>query len=251
MNMVLKDMYQNPYIFIDATSWGFSGENIQTWEVIDNHLIGIVYRYYNSLQLFFSEPLNDEICIELAQFIRNGRYEMISGKSEIIECVYKYLYEEYDSMYGCIMGFEGTLPQNLCKNVQVATISDLSQAAKLVCSDANIGAHYTVPQLTKQFEERMNYSGCINVVYKDKDKVVSHAATYADMEQFAIIGGIVTDSAYRGRGLAKHTTNFLVSILQKNNKLPIVYCYEQGLYNWYNRLGFQIKTNCGKLEKKR
>lgn len=251
IDILSRDICQNPYLYIDILSFGISGDNIFTWKIIQGqNIVGVIYKYYNSLQLFVdSSTLSRADCNDIAQLIINGDYQMITGRADAIRDLQSILTDSYSSYYGMIMTFNHTIHEPLNNHVVMASIDDLYGAAKLVCSDKNIGGHYTVEQLSNQFYERMLNHDCINLVYKDEDEIVCHAGTYASVGCYAIIGGIITSSSHRGKGLARETTLKLIKLLQSQNKLPIIFCYEPNLFDWYAKLGFEVKTNCGKLEK--
>ena len=249
-DLLLKDKYQNPYMYIDTLVYGFQNENVKAWKVFDSGAVLVIYKYYDSLQLFSNSTLSDSVSSEVAAFIHRERYEMVTGKADIIESISNYL-DDYDTSIGCIMSYDEKKPSITDINIKVATIPELEQAASLVCSDKNSGGHYTISQLTKQFVERKLHYGCTNVIYKQSGEILCHAATYAETDSFAIIGGIITDLRYRGRGLAGITTKYLVSKLLQQEKKPLIYCYDKHLEEWYVNLGFSVITKCGKLERKR
>lgn len=249
LKLLSFDKYQNPYLYIDTITFGFVNGKIRTWVIKDENIKGVIYQYHNSLQLFECDAFSEDDYSKLARFVMDGKYEMATGKEDIINGLQKYLQDEYISAIGVIMGADIKIQKPIDCNISIATIEDLSHASMLVCSDGNIGGHYSVEQLTSQYTDRMMNSGCINVVYKINNTIVGHAATYADMQSFAIIGGIISSPNYRGEGIASKLTKYITSLVQEQNKLPLIYCYEPYLYGWYEHLGFKIITNCGKLEK--
>lgn len=251
LGILSNDIYQNPYLYIDTLTFGFDGNNIKTWKIVDNEIVGIIYQYYDSLQLFVVDQMSDDCYKCLADFIESNGFEMATGSSLVIEKLASYLYSGYTSNHGYIMSFEQKMKKPSGLDIQLCSVNDLHEAAELVCSDDNIGGHYNVETLTQQFISRMQNSGCVNVVYKVDGKIVCHVATYADMKEFAIIGGVITHSNYRGRGIGTAVIQYVVYLLQSQDKLPILYCYEPHLFGSYQRIGFTIKTSCGKLIRKR
>ena len=56
--IIKKDIFQNVYLYIDTSTYGFENQDIQTWIISDSEAdTVIVYKYYNSLQIFgISDP---------------------------------------------------------------------------------------------------------------------------------------------------------------------------------------------------
>lgn len=239
---------QNPYLYIDALSFGFEGENIETHILYDNlKPIAVLYRYYTSLQICtFYKNIS---VLEIADFIKAGNFQMVSGDAEIIKAVGE-ICEDYDAYFGYIMLFDGETNIET-SSVTNAVSEDCFDIARLICSDESIGGHYSPNVLEKQLRERMLYWNCKNVIIKQGDGIAAHAATYAECSDFSIIGGVITDTNYRGKGYGRQIVDFLVQKIIAENKKPILYCYDAKTVKWYEKGGWKVYCRCGKLEQKK
>ena len=94
----------------------------------------------------------------------------------------------------------------------LAQDADYDEIVNLILLDENIGGHYSFEQLKEQFIDRKNNMNCKNIIIKDNNKVICHAATYADSKLISVIGGVITDKAYRGLGLGKIIVNDLTNL---------------------------------------
>ncbi len=248
---VLKNAYfQNPYLYIDAVSFGFSGENIQTHILYDNGVIAaVIYKYYNSLQIC---AVKENVSVsEIAKFIKEHNFDMISGNGTIIKSLEQELKDCYVAHLGSIMVFPKNTKVKQASNASVAQFNDCGEIARLICSDEDIGGHYAPEVLQKQLEERMVHFGCKNTIITENGEIVAHAATYAECSEFAIIGGVITSPKCRGKGYGAEVVSFLTGRLLLENKQPLLYCYEPKTVKWYEKIGWEIRTQCGKLERKK
>ena len=57
--------------------------------------------------------------------------------------------------------------------------------------------------------------------------------TYADVEGLAVLGGLVTAPAARGQGYGKRVLQSLTAQVIKEQKVPVLYCYEQNVMEEY------------------
>lgn len=247
---ILRNAYfKNPYLYIDAVSFGFRGENIQTHIFYDNgEMAAVIYKYYNSLQIC---AVKENISVsEIALFIKERNFDMISGNGMIIRSLEQELMDFYTAHFGSIMIFPKERKEKQTGNAVMACYDDCGEIARLICSDEDIGGHYEPEVLQKQLEERMLHFGCKNVIIKEDEKIVAHAATYADCSDFAIIGGVITSPDCRGKGYGAQVVAFLTEQLLLEGKNPLLYCYEPKTVKWYEKNGWEICTQCGKLERR-
>lgn len=248
---ILKNSYsQNPYLYIDAVSFGFSGENIETHIFYDKgEIAAVIYKYYNSLQIC---AVKENVSVfEIARFIEERDFDMVSGSGTIISSLEQELKDSYIGHFGSIMVFPKDSQVKQTGSAVIAKPNDCDEIARLICSDENIGGHYAPEVLQKQLEERMIHFGCKNAIITENEEIVAHAATYADCSEFAIIGGVITNPKCRGKGYGANVVAFLTGQLLLQGKTPLLYCYEPKTVKWYEKNGWEIRTQCGKLERKK
>lgn len=250
-SIVDKDKLQNVYLSIDIKMYGLNCKNIETSLLIENEeIVLILYKYYNSLQIFKNIDISEDGVTELCEYVEKGNFEMISGCIDIIEKIVNRLEDKYSMISGCIMKKQ-TEVKTKSGITRLATKDDCENIAKLICSDKNIGGHYTIDGLTEQLIDRMVNRNCKNVIIEEDREVVSHMGVYADTDDICVLGGLITKKEYQGKGYGKKSLEDLTYFVQKENKIPILYCYDQGLIKWYEKNDWKKITPCAKLEKNR
>ncbi|MBQ8304486.1 MAG: GNAT family N-acetyltransferase [Clostridia bacterium] len=250
LNILRNSYIYNPYLYIDAVSFGFSGKRIETYICYEkDEIVAIIYEYYNSLQIC---SLKEDIQVaQIVEFVKKGDFNMISGNASIIKKLEVALKDFYVAHFGYIMMFPKNGELSQIGNSEMAQVEDCGEIARLICSDEDIGGHYTQDILQKQLEERMLCFGCKNVIIKEQGEIIAHAATYADCSEFAIIGGVITNPYFRGKGYGGNVVSYLTKQLLLDGKNPLLYCYDPKTVKWYEKNSWEICTQCGKLERKR
>lgn len=249
IEIIEKDIFQNIYLYIDIKVYGFSTENIKTYIFKKNsEIILILYKYYDTLQIFQNYELEKGQIEELCSFIKEHQFKMISGNLDLLSILESTLKKDYTITEGFIMK-KSNIVNEFSDLSKIAVESDLENIAELICSDKNIGGHYTITNLKKQLLERMKDNDCKNLIIKVNNKIISHFGVYANIEELSVLGGLITDVNYRNFGYGKTILNDLTYLIQKENKLPIIYCYDEGLIKWYEKNGWEKVVSCAKLEK--
>lgn len=251
-SIIETDFLQNPYLYIDSKTYGYWYKDyITTWLVGEGSAIhAILYKYYNTLQLFCSNRLTSAECNEIAANILHNEFEMITGSAKELRPVFQKIASVYTKSEGHIL--TGKACVNTAENMtNFAVEEDCHEIAQLICSEKNIGAHYTPEILENQLVDRMKNWGCKNLIIRKNDRIVSHMATYADSKKIAVLSGLVTHPDYRGNGFGRIILNNLARQVISEGKEPILFCYGGGkLVKWYQRQGWEIITECTKLVKK-
>lgn len=250
--LIRKDIFQNVYLYIDINSYGYESDKITTYLLEKEGAVkAVVYMYYNSLQLFQAADLDDDEIQQMADFIDSLEVEMMTGKVSLAQALLPKFGGRYTISEGVIMTTGKGHDYTFSDECEIAKSVDCKDIARLICSDDDIGGHYTIDLLEEQLRDRMENLGCKNIIVRMDEKIVSHAATYADIPELAVIGGVVTDVDYRHRGLAGKAICSLSSELIREGKSPVLYCYHEHTVKWYKTMGWEIATECAKLELKK
>ena len=245
--IISKDIFQNVYLYIDTIFYGYNSDKVKTYILESNDEIKVIlYHYYNSLQIFQNKPLLEEDINELANYLLNNNFNMITGNRDLIIKINKIIDNETSVSFGTIMSQKNIISSYSGKT-EFAKEEDCKEIAKLICTDEGIGGHYTVSELEEQLIDRLTTKNCVNVILKDRN-IVAHAATYADCNDISVIGGVITDKNYRGLGYGKIVVNDLTKHIQDNHKTPVLYCYSENTIKWYESLGWEKVSECAKLE---
>jgi len=246
-NLVKENRFLNPYLYIDVSTEGFINSSVDTYLVESNGIIFcIIYFYHNSIQLLGLETLTISLRKELAKYIDDKNIKRVTGPREIINDIFLYM-PRYHRTDGYIMLYK-TSDINCCQ-VEKASLDELHEIAEIIYSDKHLGIGYTFDNLLEQLSYRMLYKNCNNYIIKKDNKIVSHFASYAVAEDFVILSGMVTRPEYRGRGYGSILVKALSSdVVLKDKKTPLLYCYENEYYTWYQKLGYQTIGTSSKLE---
>ena len=180
--------------------------------------------------------------------MREKCFTMITGDAGSIELLSTKMHG-YHASYGIIMELYNNIKLITHENVNWATSDDCDEIAKLIKMDENIGGHYTQNELARQLKNRLINEGCRNAIIKIDKHIICHAATYAELKDFAVIGGVITHPDYRGKGYGAKVIIYLQNYLYNLGKDICLYCYNNKIMNWYQKLGWKVTTYCGKLEK--
>ena len=243
-----KDIYQNVYFYIDSQAYGYDGENIKTVLVErDGEIRAVLYTYYTSLQFFALNELNYKELSEVSEYILQNRFKMVSGKYEIIEKICSAMPDIYHKTKGFLMSGENCV-SSYSGRTKWACPQQCDEIAELICSDKEIGGHYSVEELSDQLKDRMLNRGCRNLIITDGEKIISHMASYAEKNEIAVLGGLITHLDYRHDGLGRIVLMDLAKSFIDENRLPVLFVFDETLVNWYEGNGWEKMSECGKME---
>ncbi len=250
LDIIRANKLENVYLYIDILAYGVSGEVNDTYCIYhESDIVFILYRYYNSLQVYqVGQFIAKEDLLVLHNHVVENQYQMISGNKTVMKELKQLLSSQYALTEGALF-YNPNQPSIGRYKTENANVDDYQQIAELIVSDKNIGGHYTVALLKNQLLERRLTKNCRNLVIKQDGKIVSHVATYAETEDLAVIGGVITHENYRGKGYAAALIDGTVGELLNEGKLPVLYCYECGLMKMYKKMGWIHSHDCAKLEK--
>lgn len=236
----------NPYILIDAETYGLTGESVNTLLVKEfGKLVSIIYRYHNTIQLAAISSLSEEALACIAREILRIEPSMVSAEASLIQRL-EPLMSGYEVSYGYTMVADGS--QTPCADVAKASIDDMRGIAELVCSNQEIGSHYTVESLESQLLERIRVQGCRSFIMKIDDSIIAHMSTYGESSELAVLGGLISKPGSE-KGNGSKVLSTLAADVLADGKVPILYCYVNALWPWYEQRGWRRLACVGKLER--
>lgn len=227
------------YIYIDLIKYGFSNENFNIWVQLgeNKEICGIITEYYKGIQLY-SKDCN-LIGNEVVEFILGRNSDVIFGMKCVIDSIKKFLPEFTEEL-----GFVGKLTKDISPvsdEPYSASLDELSEIVELVASDENIGKPYGYDSLYSQYYERMTDNFGRNYILRDKstNELISHAGTYAEIPELAIMGGVITAIPFRGKGFSKMTISALCSELKSEGKEIFSFYYIPSARKMHHSMGFE------------
>lgn len=241
---VLKEhIIDNIYLYVDVLVLGLNKDYMKVW-INDGkkHIDQVVLKYYESFQIFSKSKSISAI----VQLVEQYKPTMISGEKKLIKDLHSIIKDKYKTSYGYVLEQKSIIDYVSQGNIKVAKLNDMEEVASLICTDKNIGSHYTKENLTQQLSSRLQESMGRNYVIKDGSKIIAHYATYAETENVAVLGGLIVDPEYRGLGYAKLLHTSLSNDLIKEGKRVFLFCQEYVL-NLYLKLGSKVVGKYGKM----
>lgn len=233
------------YLYLNYKKYGISNQNIKIYiQKINQKINALILKYYDCIHIY-SQKLNCDY-VELCELINALNSSVICAEKSIIKELDNRLNNKYIGEYGWIR----KLKSNIVKedaDVQIATLKDFEDIAKLLYSDEDISSTYSIETLYNQIKERNFEKYGRNYIIKENNKIISHGGTGAESNEVAIINYVITREEYRGKGYAKRIMKSLCSDLLKEGKKIYLVNYTNESTRLYDKLGFQIVCECGKL----
>ncbi len=192
-----RDVQDCVYLYIDIINYGISSAHMKVWYTEeDGELSLVAMKYYDSYQIYSHKT--DCRLDGLCELLRENPAAMVSGRKDLIERLEREL-EGYTATYGivfCINPSGGSQESEF--QITQATQEDTMDIARLMCSDDNFAAHYTVEGLSEQLADRIRTkTGRSYIARNDKGKLIAHIATFAETEDVAVVSGSVVLPEYR------------------------------------------------------
>lgn len=234
------------YLYIDIMNYGVCGINMKVWlEEEQGEIMLVVMKYYDSFQLYSRG--DDWSLEELCSLLAENPVAMISGKKDIIERLEPHL-KGYKATYGVVFVMDKYRELKNVTNIRTATEADAGEIAELICSDEEIGGHYTVEGLTAQLKERIRTKTGRSYIIREDGILVAHSATYAEAEGVAVVGGTIIRTEARNTNYYILLSNYMMQQLAKENKSAFTFAFSDKMIGYHSRM----HTKCGeygKLEK--
>ena len=233
------------YLYLDFVKYGLNNENLKFWLDMENDEIKcVVLKYYSGMHVFSK----DKNCNydKIAELILEETPSVICAEKPLIENLDEKLAEtEYKAEYGWVRVLS---KKYACENSMVkrADDDDIEKIASLIKND-HMGEFYELDELIAQMKEREDDDYGRNYVIKEDEKIISNASTTAEVEGVAVLSNVITDPSYRGKGLATVVCSKLCNDLIDEGKNIYLINYTEESTGLYDKLGFEISCEIGKL----
>lgn len=244
-----KDYGKCAYLYIDLLKYGFDNENVDVWrqEDSDGNYVLIALQYYTGMHVFSRENKFD--ADDLATLIIERSPALVCGMKDTIGMLCEILDEFYISEQGKVLRL-GEYTGVLNEEVRRATEDELIEIANLLMTDEEMGGPYSAELLYKQLKERFDTGFGRNWVRVDEKGIVSHCATYAELDNIAVISGGIVRMDHRGKGEYPGQLGAMCKDLYEEGKEVISYYYG-GAKTAHRLVGFDILGEWEKLIRKK
>lgn len=231
---------ENPHLTVWFDSEADEGENSGNKEICCTAL-----KYYEGLQLFDAVGnMNPE---ETAKLIRGLNSHIVSSTVDVIEKLYPLLQDSYEMEQGYVTEMLHFPSGQISEEVRPAKIEEYDEIARLICSDEGVGGHYRPEELKEQLIARLGEGMGRNYVLVREGEILCHAATYAELDNLAVISGVITREDQRGKGIGTLAVSKLCKELLKEGKKPCLFYYTKQAEAFYRKIGFEAGTGWAKL----
>lgn len=231
------------YLYIDIMNYGIATENMKVWFAEETGRISlVVMKYYDSFQIYSESDDYDVSAVK--KILEQYPVAMVSGKKTMIEQLAA-VCPRYESTYGVVFVMDKYRKMNPPVEIIRATERDAREIAELICSDDEIGGHYTVDNLTAQLEERIRTKTGRSYIIRQDGRIVAHSATYAEAEGIAVVGGTIIDNEYRDQNYYLLLSNYMLQELDEESKVAYTFSLSDKMIQYHNRM----HTKCGEYGK--
>ncbi len=237
------------YLYLDFLKYGLSNENLKFWLDLDddNEIRCVVLKYYSGMHVFSKN--NDCDFEEIKGLINSEEPSVVCAEKFLVENLSEVLEEDgYLPEYGWVRVLSKHYD---CDNSMVKRATEeeeFIEISKLIKND-HMGKFYDFDELVSQIKEREEDDFGRNYIIKDDGKIISNASTNAEIEKIAVLSNVITDESHRGKGLATKVCSKLCNDLIDEGKNVYLINYTDESTRLYEKLGFEISCEIGKLYK--
>lgn len=235
------------YLYIDIMNYGVSGEHIRVWledrqGKEQGEIRFVAMKYYDSFQLYGhgDDWSLEDLCSLLAQ----NPVAMISGRKDIIGRLEPY-FKDYKATYGAVFVMDKYREVKDAVGIETATEADAEEIAELICSDEEIGGHYTVDGLAAQLADRIRTKTGRSYIIREDGLLVAHSATYAEAEGVAVVGGTIIRPESRNTNHYILLSNYMIQQLSKEHKTAYTFSVSEKMIRYHG----MMHTGCGEYGK--
>ena len=221
----------------------------------------VLLQYYTGINVF-SYKNNLDVPATVA-FLQEKQPSMINGPLETLEKLYPYFRETYDFEAGYVTELlEKPKDESMSETdesdaetqaefpVEKAGEAELPEIASLICTDEGVGGTYTPEGLAAQLLERQRDGFGRNYFIRQNGRIVCHAGTYAEVDDLAVVSGVITAEDSRGQNLADRVVSKLNKELLAEGKHPCLFYYTKSAARLYAKTGYAAGTGWAKLIRK-
>ena len=240
-----QDLKNCLYSYIDLKNFGIENPNLTVYFDESECICCTALKYYEGLQLFDANGKMD--AGKTAKLIKDLNSHIVSSTIDVIEKIYPLLKDTYEMEQGYVTEMLSMPECEISEDVRPAEVGEYDEIAKLICSDEGVGGHYEPEELKNQLITRLGEDMGRNYILKRDGEIIHHAATYAELDNLAVISGVITREDWRGKGVGTLAVRKLCYDLLKEGKKPCLFYYTKQAEGFYKKIGFEEGTGWAKL----
>ncbi len=226
LDYIGKDYGKCAYLYIDLKKYGLNNPHVRAWYQPDGKggIAAVALQYYLGFHVYSRDGrFNPE---DIASLIEQNRPTLVCGMKETIDRIAPFTHS-YTPEYGKVLRL-GKYSGIAGEKAYRAKREDLKEIAELLAEDEEMGGPYGFDALYHQLLERYDEGFGRNWVLRDDKGVVAHSATYAELDDIAVVSGGIVRPDCRGKGEYQRQLGALCRDLVSENKEVISYYYGVG-----------------------
>lgn len=223
LSLIEKEKLENFYLYMDLQECGCDQDGLGLWEKIKDNKSLILYRYYDCFHLFGNSKCIDS---EVYGFISDFYPKVISGSNDIIDSLIKNISNRaYKKEINHIITIDKNLDldDSALRNISVASEEDIPAIAQLMLKDRIYKHVYTFDKLSEDLYRRLSEGFGRMFILRENGRIVAANSTNAETKEFAVIGGLITDPDYRGKGYGGQITAYTWNLIREEGKRGLAY----------------------------
>lgn len=235
------------YSYIDLKKYEIDNPNLTVYldEDEEKRIKCSALKYYEGLQLFDGFGRMDAKAT--AELVKKLGSHIVSSTVEVIEQLFPLLKDSYEMEQGYVTEMKHMPEEEISEEVHQAKLTEYEEIAKLICTDVGVGGHYEPEELKEQLLTRYEEGFGRNYILKRDGEILHHAATYAELDDLAVISGVITRADWRGKGVGTLAVRKLCHDLLSEGKKPCLFYYTKQAEGFYKKIGFEDGTGWAKL----
>ncbi|MFR1707669.1 MAG: GNAT family N-acetyltransferase [Clostridium sp.] len=241
MNYCLVEPSINLFIIGDIENFGFNSSFQEIWiQTKEEKITGIILRYHDNF-IVYSKELDMDVN-EILALLKTKEVNVISGKLSVIELIYPSVKDQYSKreMFFCELKDSSKLKLDT-EEVEIAQFEDAMDIANVYGDIKEFKGMYStdVQERYNQISNRIKTKEGIHMFIKEQGNIISHGNTTAETSVSGMIGGILTVSSHRNRGLASKVVSALGRSLIIRGKSACLFFDNVEAGRLYYNLGFE------------
>lgn len=233
------------YLYMDLIEYGPDSDYTKAWiQKEAGSVTSVILAYHSAMHIYSRGSFNVQEVVDLVSELKPS--QICAAKSTILALKTSLLALGYDVELGYVGKIEYS-GQSKADIIQRASLDDVDKIARLLYNDEGIGASYTLEDLKEQFRERLSQGFVRSFIIKDKDEIVAHLGTGAEVGNVSIVTYVITDKRYRRRGYAKMLYQAACHDLHQEGKEVYAVYYVPSAIQLHHRVGFVDCCEFGKL----
>lgn len=198
-----------PYLYANVQKYGVGNDNIQLWtDESEGEINGIYLKYYECMH-FFTDNTNYPKD-EFIRMILNHSPKVIMLEDSFGKKVESELIDTYYPRPEYIVELKPEQSGTIVDDVLEAKESDFEEITDLLMSDPVYSEVYNRDELINQLLERYRDGFGKAYVIKRDNRIVTAYIINGECDQYYVLGGLITHSDYRHKGLGQRILNHVL-----------------------------------------